>query len=98
MLINRVVAVVSSVAGKFSHYFLELCCKTINALTSLFSFVPPPPNSPRPNRKSFGTALPAGTAVAASGPSVKGLALTQLYQTVLKMSTENVRLIELNAL
>ena len=48
-------------------------------------------NRPRPSRKSFGTALPAGTAVATSGPSVKGLALTQLYQTVLKMSTENVR-------
>ena len=44
----------------------------------------------RPSRKSFGTALPAGAA-ASAGPSVKGLALTQLYQTVLKMSTENVR-------
>jgi hypothetical protein len=49
------------------------------------------PPGARPARKSFGTALPAGAAAAAAGPSVKGLALTQLYQTVLKMSTENVR-------
>ena len=42
----------------------------------------------RQSRKSFGTALPANAAAASH--IVTGLALSQLYQTVLKMSSENV--------
>ena len=55
-------------------------------------FGPPPHAAPSPcsrARKSFGTELSSNASAAA--PSVNGVALSQMYQTVLKMSSENVR-------